>query len=73
MEPYFFKWEESKYPLDEHSESHYGSIDISINEIDLIPAVDSTSVPTYIYVSGETSVIGTWPGLKKFGRLGSRV
>ena len=49
-------WEESKYPLDDHSESHYGSIDISINEIDLIPDGIPTSFPidTYIYTSGDS-------------------
>ena len=50
-EPYFLSWEESRYPLDDHSESHYGSIDISINVIDTIPAGISTSFPTEIFIS----------------------
>ena len=51
MEPYFFKWEESKYPLDDHSESHSGYIYISINAINIIPYGISTSVPMVIYAS----------------------
>ena len=50
MEP-FFSREESKYSLDDHSESHSGSIDISINAINLIPDGILTSVPMEIYVS----------------------
>ena len=51
MDPYFLSWQVSKYSLDEHYESHPGSIDIDINEIYLIPYGITISVPTYIYIS----------------------
>ena len=38
IEPYFLSWEESKYSLDDQSESHSGYIDIAINASYLIPA-----------------------------------
>ena len=50
-EPYFLSWNEYKYYLDDHFNSHSGSIDISTNAIDLITAGISTSVPTDIYIS----------------------
>ena len=40
-----------KYSLDEHSESHPGSIELYNNAIDIIPFIISTSVPTDIYIS----------------------
>ena len=55
-------WEESKYSLGDHSESHYVSIDMAINAIDLIPAGVSTSVNTDIYISsGDDSVYSSDP------------
>ena len=50
-EPYSLLWGESKYSLDDQSESHSGYIYIYINSIDIIPDEISTSVPTYIYIS----------------------
>ena len=53
----FFSWEESKYSLDNHSDSHSGSIDISINAIYLVPALISTSAPTDIFISTDDNSI----------------
>ena len=47
----FFSCDESKYSLGDHSDSHSGSLEISINAIDLISDGISTSVPTDIYIS----------------------
>ena len=47
----FVSWEESKYYLDDHSDLHSESINISINAIDITPDVISTLVPTDIYIS----------------------